>query len=147
MERSFVMLKPGVVNRRIVGEIISRLEKKGLQLIGLKMMCVSQETAASHYREHVDKPFYPDLVGYITSGPVIAMAWQGDDCVAFIRKITGATKPQEAQPGTIRGDYCMHTNHNVIHASDSPESGEREVALYFREEELCVWTDALESWL
>ena len=147
MERCFVMLKPGVVNRRIVGEVISRLERKGLQLIGLKMIRVSNETAASHYAEHKGKSFYQELVDYITSGPVIAMAWQGDSCVSLIRKLTGATKPEDAQPGTIRGDYCIHTSHNVIHASDSPKSGEREVALYFKEEELCFWTDELDIWL
>lgn len=147
MEICFVMLKPGVVNRRIVGEIISRLERKGLQLVGMKMLQVSDATAASHYAEHVGKSFYQELVDYITSGPVVAMAWQGDDCVSLVRKLVGATKPSEAQPGTIRGDYCIHTNHNVIHASDSPESGRREVSLYFKDEELCLWKDELECWM
>ena len=147
MEISFVMLKPGVVNRRIVGEVISRFERKGLQLVGMKMIRVSDETAASHYAEHFGKSFYQDLVDYITSGPVVAMAWQGDDCVAQIRKLVGATKPSDAQPGTIRGDYCTHTNHNVVHASDSPESGQREVSLYFKDDELCFWKDELECWM
>ena len=104
------MLKPGVINRRIVGEIISRLERKGLQLVGMKMLQVSDATAASHYAEHVGKSFYQELVDYITSGPVVAMAWQGDDCVSLVRKLVGSTKPSDAQPGTIRGDYCIHTN-------------------------------------
>ncbi|MBR5867018.1 MAG: nucleoside-diphosphate kinase [Spirochaetaceae bacterium] len=146
MERCFTLLKPGVVNRRIVGEVITRLERKGLQLVGLKMMNVNEELAASHYAEHVGKSFYQELVDYITSGPVIAMVWQGDDCVSLVRKLVGATKPADALPGTIRGDFCAHTQCNVIHASDSPASGEREVALYFKPEELCLWEDASACW-
>lgn len=146
MERCFALLKPGVLNRRLVGEVISRIERKGLQLIGLKIMNVSRELAAQHYQEHFGKPFYQGLVDYITSGPVIAMVWQGDDCVSLLRKLTGATKPEDALPGTIRGDFCAHTQHNIIHASDSPANGEREIALYFREEELCPWLDESACW-
>lgn len=146
MERCFTLLKPGVLNRRLIGEVISRIEKKGLQLVGMKMMNVSPELAALHYQEHFGKPFYQGLVDYITSGPVVAMVWQGDDCVQLIRKLTGATKPAEAMPGTIRGDYCAHTQHNIIHASDSPENGEREVSLYFKPEELCPWEDCSARW-
>lgn len=146
MERCFTLLKPGVLNRRLVGEVISRIEKKGLQLIGMKMMNVSEELAAQHYQEHHGKPFYQGLVDYITSGPVVAMVWQGDDCVSLIRKLTGATKPEDALPGTIRGDFCSHTQRNIIHASDSAANGERETSLYFKEEELCLWTDESVCW-
>ena len=146
MTRCFTMLKPGVLHRRLVGEVIGRLEKKGLKLVGLKMMTISTELAENHYGEHKGKPFYQDLVDYITSGPVIAMVWEGDDCVTLVRKLTGSTKPTEAAPGTIRGDFCMHTNHNVLHASDSPESAEREINLFFKPEELYEWDDANAHW-
>lgn len=141
--RCFAMLKPGVLNRRLVGEVISRLEKKGLKLVGLKMMNIDTVLAKKHYAEHAEKPFFGELVSYITSGPVVAMVWQGDDCVTLVRKLCGATKPSESQPGTIRGDFCMHTQYNVIHASDSDESATREISLFFKEEELIDWNDPL----
>ncbi|MBQ6057135.1 MAG: nucleoside-diphosphate kinase [Treponema sp.] len=140
------MCKPGVLNRRLVGQVISRLENKGLKLVGLKLMQISQELAAQHYAEHKGKSFYDELVSYITSGPVVAMVWQGDDCVTLVRKVVGATKPSEAQPGTIRGDFCSHTNHNIIHASDSDESAEREINLFFKPEELIDWRDEASLW-
>lgn len=140
------MLKPGVLNRRLVGEVVSRLEKKGLKLIGLKLMNISQDLASQHYAEHKGKAFYDPLLDYITSGPVVAMVWQGDDCVTLVRKITGATNPAEAAPGTIRGDFCCHTSHNIIHASDSDESAEREIALFFKLEELVDWEDQAGIW-
>jgi nucleoside-diphosphate kinase len=140
------MLKPGVLNRRLVGEVISRLEKKGLKLVALKMMQISPELASKHYAEHNGKSFYNDLVSYITSAPVVAMVWQGDDCVQIVRKMVGATKPSEAAPGTIRGDYCVHTNHNIIHASDSDESAAREISLFFKDEEIFDWEDNAENW-
>lgn len=141
MERCFVMLKPGTVNRRIAGEVISRLERKGLRLVGIKMLNMSLELAKTHYAEHEGRPFYDTLIQYIISGPVIAMVWQSDDCVTLVRKLTGSTTVTEASPGTIRGDYCCHTPHNIIHASDSKESAEREISLFFKPEELCVWKD------
>lgn len=141
------MLKPGVLNRRLVGEVISRLEKKGLKMVGCKLMTISPELAANHYQEHAGKPFYNDLVGYITSGPVLAMVWQGDDCVTLVRKIVGSTKPSEAAPGTIRGDFCAHTSHNIIHASDSDTSAEREINLFFKPEELVDWSDVESIWI
>lgn len=145
--RCFSMLKPGVINRRLVGEVISRLEKKGLKLVGMKLMKISRELAEKHYAEHKGKPFYDDLVNYITSGPVLAMVWQADDCITLVRKLCGATSPAESQPGTIRGDYCSHTQHNIIHASDSDESAEREINLFFKPEELIDWHEALQEWL
>lgn len=146
MERCFVMLKPGVLNRRIVGEVISRLEKKGLNLIGMKMMQISPELADRHYAEHVGKSFFDSLKSYIISGPVIAMAFQAEECVAIVRKLVGSTKVLEAQPGTIRGDYALHTNLNIIHASDSPENGEREINLFFKPEEIIEWKDESSAW-
>ncbi len=144
--RCYTMLKPGVLNRRLVGEVISRLEKKGLKLVGLKMMNISRELAGKHYAEHKEKPFFGELVDYITSAPVVAMVWQGDDCVTIVRKLVGATKVTEAQPGTIRGDFAMHTNMNIIHASDSDESADREINLFFKPEEIIDWEDNSTSW-
>ncbi|MCR5217155.1 nucleoside-diphosphate kinase [Treponema sp.] len=144
--RCFTMLKPGILNRRLVGEVISRLEKKGLKLVGLKLMNISTELAEEHYAEHKGKPFYDPLVDYITSGPVVAMVWQGDDCVTLVRKLAGSTKPSDAQPGTIRGDFCVHTSNNVIHASDSDESANREINLFFKPEELIDWEDQAALW-
>ncbi len=144
--RCFTMLKPGVLNRRLVGEVISRFEKKGLKLVGLKMMNITPELAEKHYAEHVGKSFYEPLVAYVTSGPVVAMVWQGDECVPLIRKMVGATNPLESAPGTIRGDFSMHSNHNVIHASDSDESAEREINLWFKPEEIIDWEDNNLSW-
>ncbi|HAO31299.1 MAG TPA: nucleoside-diphosphate kinase [Treponema sp.] len=144
--KCFTMLKPGILNRRLVGEVISRLEHKGLKLVGLKLMQITPEQAAKHYAEHQEKPFFNELTDYITSGPVVAMVWQGDDCVTLVRKLTGSTKPTEALPGTIRGDFCMHTQCNVIHASDSEESAEREVNLFFKPEEIVDWQDEASLW-
>ena len=147
MTRCFAMLKPGVLNRRIVGEVINRLERKGLKLVGLKMMQISSELAQKHYAEHKEKPFFGDLCSYITSAPVVAMVWEGDDCVTLVRKVVGATKPSEALPGTIRGDFCAHTNYNVIHASDCDESAAREINLFFKNEEIFDWKDNLSEWI
>ena len=144
--RCFTMCKPGVLNRRLDGQVITRLEQKGLKLVGLKLMQISPELAAQHYAEHNGKDFYNDLVSYITSAPVVAMVWQGDDCVTLVRKVVGATKPSEAAPGTVRGDFCSHTNHNVIHASDSDASAEREIGLFFKPEEILDWNDESALW-
>ena len=142
------MCKPGVLNRRLVGQVIARLENKGLKLVGLKMMSVSKELASKHYAEHKGKDFYDGLVSYITSAPVVAMVWQldGEECVALVRKIVGSTRPGDALPGTIRGDFCSHTNHNIIHASDSDASAEREINLFFKPDELTDWKDESECW-
>lgn len=147
-ERCFVMLKPGAINRRIVGEIIGRLERKGLNLIAIKLIKVSPELAQQHYAEHKKKAFFPGLITYVTSAPVLAMIWEADNCVAIMRKLIGATNPAEALPGTIRGDYCIHTGLNIIHASDSPKNGERECALFFRPEEIIPWQDEyMNKWI
>lgn len=145
-QRTFTMLKPGVFQRRIVGDVISRIERKGLNIIGLKVMKISPLLAETHYTEHKGKSFYDNLISYMISGPVIAMAIEGENAIPFVRNLCGPTTVLEALPGTIRGDYCIHTNHNIIHASDSPESAARELALFFKNEELVSWVDGNSEW-
>lgn len=146
-ERTFAMLKPGVLSRRIAGEIVSRIERKGFDLVGVKLMRISRQMAERHYGEHKGKPFYDSLVDYITSGPVLAMVLEGDDAIRLLRLMCGSTRAEEASPGTIRGDYAMHTGLNIIHASDSPESAAREIALFFRPEEILDWQDGNDTWI
>ena len=136
-QRTFVAVKPDGVKRGLAGEIIKRFENKGFKLIGLKMLNVTQELAEQHYAEHKGKSFYPRLIKYIQSGPVVAMVWKGYDVIAGARQLMGSTKPLEAQVGTIRADFALIKEYNVVHGSDSVESAEREIALYFRPEELC----------
>jgi nucleoside-diphosphate kinase len=147
MEQTFVMVKPDGVQRALVGEIVARLERRGLKLVGAKFMRVSQELAAEHYAELKDKPFYPGLIDYITSSPVLAMAWEGKNAVAAVRQTLGATKPSEAAPGTIRHDFGMDVSRNLTHGSDSPENGAREVGLWFKPEELVSWDRATDGWI
>ncbi|NLK46248.1 MAG: nucleoside-diphosphate kinase [Treponema sp.] len=146
MERSFVMLKPGVLNRRICGEVISRLEKRGLNLVAVKLLKISKETAQTHYKEHIGKPFYEGLIEYTISAPVVAMVWEGDNAIMQIRKTAGATNIEDSLPGTIRGDYCLRTQHNIIHASDTVKSAEREISLFFSPDEIISWTDESAHW-
>ncbi|MGP1594417.1 MAG: nucleoside-diphosphate kinase [Treponema sp.] len=146
MERTFVMMKPGVINRRIAGEILNRFEKKGLKLVGLKMMVISRGLAEQHYAEHAEKPFFKSLVDYVTSAPVIAMAFEGDEAIAIVRKLCGATAVLNSEPGTIRGDYSLHTGVNIIHSSDSPENAARELSLFFKEDEFFPWEDGNKDW-
>lgn len=136
MERTFIAIKPDGVQRGLIGEIIRRFETKGFTLVGLKLMLVSSELAAQHYGEHKDKPFFPSLVEFITSGPVLAMVWQGNGVIAMARKLIGATNPQNAEPGTIRGDYAIDIDRNIIHGSDGAETAQREIALWFQDHEL-----------
>ena len=136
MERSFVMLKPGVLQRRLVGDIIKRFERCCLKIVAIKLMRISRELAEQHYAEHRGKDFYPSLIEYIISAPVITMVLQGTHAVRIIRKIAGVTNPLEALPGTIRGDFALTTQKNIVHASDSPESALREISLFFKEEEI-----------
>jgi nucleoside-diphosphate kinase len=147
MERTFLMIKPDGVQRGLVGEIIGRFERKGFQLAGMKLMRITRELAERHYAEHAGKPFYESLISFITSGPVVAMVWRGDGVIAQARAMMGKTNPQEAAPGTIRGDYGVHTGFNLIHGSDSPESAEREIRLFFRDEELVDYARALDAWI
>ncbi|WP_448566835.1 nucleoside-diphosphate kinase [Thermus sp.] len=136
MERTFVMVKPDGFRRGLVGEILARFERKGFRIVGLKALRISQELAERHYAEHREKPFFPSLVGFITSGPVVAMVLEGPNAVAEVRKMMGATHPKDALPGTIRGDYATTIDENVIHGSATLEDAEREIALFFRPEEL-----------
>ena len=136
MERTFVMVKPDGFRRGLVGEILARFERKGFRIVGLKALRISQELAERHYAEHREKPFFPSLVGFITSGPVVAMVLEGPNAVAEVRKMMGATHPKDALPGTIRGDYATTIDENVIHGSASLEDAHREIALFFRPEEL-----------
>ena len=147
MERTFLMVKPDGVQRNLVGEIIQRFETKGFTLIGLKLMNVSKELAEAHYGVHKGKPFFPGLIEFITSGPVVAMVWEGNGVIASARKIIGATKPLEAEPGTIRGDYGVTVGRNLIHGSDAPETAQQEIALWFKEEELVNWESTLKPWI
>lgn len=145
-EKTYVMLKPGVLQRRVAGEILSRIERKGLKIIGLKMIRIPHALAEQHYGEHTGKPFFADLISYITSGPVVAMIVAGESAISRVRLLAGATKTEESLPGTIRGDYAAVTTKNIIHASDSTESAEREIGLFFQKEEISDWEDANEEW-
>lgn len=147
VERTFTMLKPGVLARRIAGEIVSRIERKGFDIIAAKLVRIPRVLAEKHYAEHRDKAFFGELVDYITSGPVLAMVLEGDDAITLLRKLCGSTRAEDAAPGTIRGDYAMHTGLNIIHASDSPASAEREIALFFKPEEIMDWQDGNDSWI
>lgn len=135
-ERTLIFVKPDGVRRGLVGEIISRFERKGLKLVGLKMLTVTPEQARKHYEEHVEKPFYPELEEFILSGPIAAMVLEGDDVVTMTRAMMGKTKHTEAAPGTIRGDLAFSTTENLIHGSDSPERAQVEIANFFKPEEL-----------
>ncbi len=147
MERTFLMIKPDGVQRSLVGEVIRRYEAKGFTLVGLKLMAVSRELAEKHYDVHKDKPFFGGLVEFITSGPVVAMVWEGEGIVASARKIIGATNPLTAEPGTIRGDYGVTIGRNLIHGSDAVETARNEIALWFSEDELAAWEPTMKGWL
>lgn len=136
MERTYIMVKPDGVARRLSGEIIRRFENRGLRLVGLKMVIPTRETAEAHYAVHSDKPFFGELVDFVTSGPVVAMVWEGNDAIALCRQMIGATKPINATPGTIRGDYTCDMMSNLIHGSDAPETAAQEMALWFSDGEL-----------
>ncbi|MDR3222657.1 MAG: nucleoside-diphosphate kinase [Methanobrevibacter sp.] len=146
-EKSFVMLKPDAVSRRLIGKILSRFEEKGLKIVAIKLLQISEDLAKNHYGEHEGKPFFSDLVSYIISAPSLAMVIEGDDVISVIRKIVGATNPKEADLGTIRGAYAMDTGRNIIHASDSPKSAEREIDLFFNQDEICNYEVPDNSWI
>ncbi len=147
MERTYLMVKPDGVQRGLAGEIIARFERKGFKIAALKMLRISRELAEKHYGEHVGKPFFESLVGFITSGPVVAMIIEGKDAVSAAREMMGATNPLKAAPGTIRGSYGIDIGRNVIHGSDSPESAQREIALFFKEEELLDYSREIDCWI
>jgi len=145
MDRTFVMVKPDGLQRGLVGEIVSRFERKGLKIVAARFEKLPESRVSDQYREHISKPFFPSLKQYIMGGPVFLMVWEGRNVVSIVRKVIGATNPQEAAPGTIRGDYGIDIGRNVIHASDSPESAAREIALHFKPEELYTYTRIDES--
>lgn len=136
MERTFVMVKPNGVGRGLVGEVIARFERRGFTLCGLKALRIDRDLAERHYAEHVEKPFFESLAAFITSGPVVAMVWEGREAVAVARAMMGVTDSAQAAPGTIRGDFSLSKEENVVHGSDSPESAVREISLFFAEDEL-----------
>jgi nucleoside-diphosphate kinase len=136
MERTLVIAKPDAIQRGLVGEIVLRLERKGLKLIGMKMMRLGSELLQEHYAEHLEKSFYEGLETFMKSSPVVVMAWEGYECVESVRRLVGATNPRQADAGTIRGDFSIGTGRNLIHASDSKESGESEVSRFFTTDEL-----------
>ena len=146
VERTFVLVKPDGVRRGLVGEIVSRFERKGLKVVAAKMLRVTPEHAQRHYAEHHGKPFYPALIQHITSGPVVALALEGRSAIAVVRLLTGATNPQTAAPGTVRGDLALGITPNLIHASDSAESAARELALYFTSEEYLAYSQVGEEY-
>ncbi len=146
-ERTLVLVKPDGVQRGLIGQVLGRLEQRGLKLIGLKLMQMDEALANRHYAEHVDKPFFPGLRDFITSSPLVAAVFEGDNAVQLVRNAMGATHPLDATPGSIRGDFGVDLGRNVIHGSDSPESGERESALFFDPAELVEWTRDSERWI
>lgn len=147
MERTFLAIKPDGVQRGLVGEIIGRFEAKGFKLVGMKLMTASRELAEQHYGVHKERPFFAGLVDFITSGPLVAMVWEGDGVVASARKMIGATNPLNSEPGTIRGDLAVNVGRNIIHGSDAVETAHQEISLWFKDEELSTWTPCLTPWI
>jgi nucleoside-diphosphate kinase len=139
MEQTYIMIKPDGVQRGLIGEIVTRIEKRGLKVAAMRMNVMSEESAKEHYKEHVERPFFGSLIEYVTSGPSVSMVVEGKNSVAIMRAVNGATNPVEALPGTIRGDFAIETGRNVVHASDSPESGQREIAIHFKDSEIASY--------
>jgi nucleoside-diphosphate kinase len=147
IERTFIMVKPDGVQRGLVGRIIQRIEQKGFKIVAMKMAVMPLENARKHYAEHEGKPFFKDLVGFITAGPSVAMVVEGRGAIAAMRKMNGSTNPAEAAPGTIRGDFGVETGRNIIHGSDSPASAAREIAIHFSDSEISNYKRIDEAWL
>jgi len=147
MERTLIILKPDAIQRGLCGQIIDRFEKKGLQIVGVKFMQIPQSLAETHYAPHKGKPFYPGLVKFMTSSPVIVLAIAGKDAIAISRKMMGATFGSKAEPGTIRGDFGVSNSFNLIHGSDSFESAQRELGLFFKADELIDWKPMIQGWV
>ncbi len=147
VERTLVLIKPDGVMRGLMGRIITRFEEKGLKIVAMKMMKVTNELAEKHYEQHKGKPFFEGLINYITSAPIVAMVVEGKNAIACVRKMVGATNPQEAEPGTIRHDYAMDIGRNLIHASDSPETAKREIELFFNESEILNYERCDVDWV
>ncbi|HSR21811.1 MAG TPA: nucleoside-diphosphate kinase [Anaerolineales bacterium] len=147
MERTLVLVKPDGVQRGLVGEITSRLERRGLRIVAAKFMTVGRELAERHYAVHKGKPFYDGLITYITSAPVMAMVWEGPAAIVAVRQTMGSTRPTEAAPGTVRHDFALEVGRNLTHASDSAANGEAEVALWFNQDELVQWSRSVDGWI
>lgn len=147
MERTLFIVKPDGVQRGLVGEIVGRLERRGLRLIGMKLMQIAPELASRHYAVHLGKPFYEGLIKYITSAPVVVMVWEGPNAIELVRATMGATNPVKAAPGTIRADLGLMTGRNLVHGSDGPETAAFEIGLFFRDEELVSYTRSVEPWI
>ena len=147
MQRTLVLLKPDAVQRRLVGRLIARFEDKSLNIVAMKLMRVTPALARRHYEEHVEKPFYPGLEEFITGGPLVAMIVEGPDAIAVVRKMAGATNGRNAEPGTIRGDFSCSRQMNLVHASDGPESAQRELAIFFSDDEICPYEPTIEPWI
>lgn len=147
MEKTFLMVKPDGVQRNLIGEVVAKFENKGFKLVGAKLMQIPNELAEEHYGEHKERPFFGELVEFITSGPVFAMVWEGENVIKTARNMMGATNPADAAPGTIRGDFGLTVGKNVIHGSDSPESAEREINLFFNESELTAYDKQDSAWI
>jgi len=147
LERTYLMIKPDGVQRGLVGEVITRFEKKGFKLLGLKLFMANKALLEEHYAEHKEKPFFKDLVDYMLMGPVVCMVWQGIEIVKTCRKMLGATNPLNSEPGTLRGDYCLQGKRNLIHGSDSVQSAEREIKLWFKEEEIQNYKREVDKWI
>ncbi len=147
MERTYLMIKPDGVERGLCGEIVARFEKRGLKLVAMKFMQIPKDVAENHYGEHKGKKFYDSLISYITSGPVLAMVWEGENAIAVCRGMMGKTNPQDSAPGTIRGDFAMVTGMNIIHGSDSPESAAREISIFFKPSELMSYQRTVDKWI
>jgi len=147
MERTLVIIKPDAVQRGLVGEIISRLENRGLKIVGMKLIQIDEALARRHYSVHEGKPFFEGLIRYITSAPVVVMVLEGNKAIEVVRRTMGATNPVEAAPGTIRADFALEIGRNLVHGSDGPETAQREIALFFREEELVSWQRDTDKWV
>lgn len=147
LQQSLVLLKPDAVQRSLVGELISRLERRGVKLVGLKLMRIDEDLARRHYAAHVGKPFFPGLIEFITSGPVVAMVVEGESVVEMVRSIMGATNPLDASPGTVRGDYAVTIGPNLMHGSDSEEAAAREIELFFSPQEMASYTRDIDRWI
>lgn len=147
MEQTLILVKPDGVQRGLIGQIISRFENRGLKLAGMKFIQMSEDLAANHYAIHKGKPFYEPLIAYITSGPVVAMVWEGEQAIKAARSTMGATKPVDASPGTIRGDFGMEVGRNLVHGSDEPENAKKEIDLFFNDAELVNWKRESDNWI
>ena len=147
LERTFFMVKPDGVPRGHIGNIVRKVEEKGYRIVAMKMMWIDEEKASTHYGEHIEKPFFGELVSFITSGPVVAMVLEGEGVIEGTRTLMGKTNPANSAPGTIRGDYAVNLSRNVVHGSDSPESAKREISIFFNDQELMDYEKANDSWV